>query len=170
MDNDNAIAGDPLALPHLLPPPAEAPATVAEFAGLAGELATDRSCWAPLVRYDATSRWYHRLRTGPGYEVWLLSWLPGQGTGLHDHGRSHGVYTVLQGALTERRHGRAGVSTRVLTPGPRHVCPPGHAHEVTNTTLEPAVSLHLYAPGLTEMPRHDGPRAATAPSRRTAAC
>ncbi|GAA4951158.1 hypothetical protein GCM10023238_16850 [Streptomyces heliomycini] len=68
-DSDLQIAGDILEVPHLLQPPREHPATVAEFAGLARSLAADRSRWEHLVRYDATSRWYHRLRTGPGYEV-----------------------------------------------------------------------------------------------------
>ncbi|EFL41021.1 conserved hypothetical protein [Streptomyces griseoflavus Tu4000] len=63
-DSDLQIAGDILEVPHLLQPPREHPATVAEFAGLARSLAADRSQWEHLVRYDATSRWYHRLRTG----------------------------------------------------------------------------------------------------------
>jgi quercetin dioxygenase-like cupin family protein len=153
-DNDLQIAGDILEVPHLLQPPREHPATVADFVGLARSVAADRAGWAPLVRYDATTRWYHRLRTGPGYEVWLLSWVPGQGTGLHDHGRSSGLLTVLEGALTER----TGRGARVLAPGVQRVFAPGYAHEVLNDTLEPAVSLHLYHPGLTDMPMHTVPR------------
>ncbi|MDT0310237.1 cysteine dioxygenase family protein [Streptomyces sp. DSM 44917] len=160
MDNDNEIAGDPSQIPHLLPPVPEHPSTVAEFAALAGSLAGDRECWAPLVRYDAASRWYHRLRTGPGYEVWLLSWVPGQGSGRHDHGPSHGLYTVLAGALTEDTAGRG---TRVLTPGSMRFCPPGHVHEVVNAALEPAVSLHVYFPGLTEMRMHPRSQAQARP-------
>ncbi|CAL9510154.1 hypothetical protein SUDANB6_03630 [Streptomyces sp. enrichment culture] len=158
-DSDLQIAGDILEVPHLLQPPREHPATVAEFAGLARSVAADRPGWEPLVRYDATTRWYHRLRTGPGYEVWLLSWVPGQGSGPHDHGPSSGVLTVLDGALTE--HTRRG--TRVLRPGAQHVFAPGYAHEVVNDSLEPAVSLHVYFPGLTEMPMHSARCAAAAP-------
>jgi len=95
MNSDVQIAGDPLAIPTYSARPAH-PTTVAGFVGLARSLAADRDAWAPLVRYDATTRWYHRLRTGPGYEVWLLSWVPGQGSGRHDHGRSSGVLTVLE--------------------------------------------------------------------------
>ncbi|WP_129842283.1 cysteine dioxygenase family protein [Streptomyces sp. RFCAC02] len=166
MDNDNDIAGNPLAIPHLLPPPPAHPTTVAQFAGLAGALAADRACWEPLVRYDAVSRWYHRLRTGPGYEVWLLSWVPGQGSGRHDHGDSSGVCTVLRGALTEDAGGRGA---RVLTPGSLRVFAPGYVHEVVNVSLEPAVSLHIYFPGLTQMRMH--PRSEAAPmSRDVLAC
>ncbi|MFE9765828.1 cysteine dioxygenase [Streptomyces sp. NPDC005808] len=149
-DSDLQIAGDILEVPHLLQPPAEHPSTVAEFAGLARSIAADRSQWEHLVRYDAISRWYHRLSTGPGYEVWLLSWVPGQGSGLHDHGSSSGVLTVLDGALTERTER----GTRALGTRSQRVFAPGYVHEVVNDSLEPAVSLHVYYPGLTEMPMH----------------
>ncbi|MEV7795660.1 cysteine dioxygenase family protein [Streptomyces sp. NPDC087512] len=149
-DSDLQIAGDILEVPHLLQAPREHPATVAEFAGLLRSLAADRSQWAHLVRYDATTRWYHRLRTGPGYEVWLLSWVPGQGSGPHDHGPSCGVWTVLEGTLTER----TARGTRALAAGTQKVFAPGYVHEVVNDALEPAVSLHVYYPGLTEMPMH----------------
>ncbi|MER5616415.1 cysteine dioxygenase family protein [Streptomyces sp. NPDC002215] len=149
-NSDLQIAGDILEVQHLLQPAREHPATVAEFVGLARTIATDRAQWAPLVRYDTTTRWYHRLRTGPGYEVWLLSWVPGQGSGLHDHGPSSGVLTVLEGRLTERTE-RA---TRALGSGAQRVFAPGYAHEVVNDSFEPAVSLHIYYPRLTEMPMH----------------
>ncbi|MGW8401486.1 cysteine dioxygenase [Streptomyces lydicus] len=167
MNSDVQIAGDPLAIPHLLPPVPAHPATVAGFAGLARAIAADRASWAPLVRYDATTRWYHRLRTVPqatgstprapiGYEVWLLSWVPGQGSGRHDHGRSSGVLTVLEGELTEH----AADGPRTLTAGTQRVFAPGYVHEVVNDSLKPAVSLHVYFPGLTDMPMHPAQAAA----------
>jgi quercetin dioxygenase-like cupin family protein len=156
-DSDLQIAGDILEVPHLLQPAREHPSTVAEFVGLARSVAADRAQWEHLVEYDATTRWYHRLSTGPGYEVWLLSWVPGQGSGLHDHGRSSGVLTVLDGTLTERTER----GTRALGAGAQRVFAPGYVHEVVNDTLEPAISLHVYFPGLTEMPMH------TACARRT---
>ncbi|MFD9910784.1 cysteine dioxygenase [Streptomyces sp. NPDC059063] len=159
-DSDLQIAGDILEVPHLLQPAREHPATVAEFVGLARAIAADRDQWAHLVQYDATSRWYHRLRTGPGYEVWLLSWVPGQGSGSHDHGRSSGVLTLLEGELTE--HTQRG--TRALTAGAQRVFAPGYVHEVVNDSLEPAVSLHVYYPGLTDMPMHAAAQCASATS------
>ncbi|MEU5955266.1 cysteine dioxygenase family protein [Streptomyces sp. NPDC047525] len=149
-DSDLQIAGDILEVTHLLQPAREHPATVAEFVGLARTIAADRAQWSHLVEYDATSRWYHRLRTGPGYEVWLLSWVPGQGSGPHDHGRSSGVLTVLDGELTER----TDRGQRALGAGAQRVFAPGYVHDVVNDSLEPAVSLHIYYPGLTDMPMH----------------
>lgn len=160
-DSDLSIAGDILEVQHLLQPASPHPSTVAGFAGLARSIAADRSRWAPLVRYDTTTRWYHRLQTVPqdlgsadpgqaGYEVWLLSWVPGQGSGLHDHGPSSGVLTVLEGKLTE--HTVRGAQS--LGPGTQRVFAPGYVHEVVNDSLEAAVSLHVYFPGLTDMPMH----------------
>ena len=162
-DSDLQIAGDILEVQHLLQPAREHPSTVAEFVGLARSIAADRAQWAPLVQYDTASRWYHRLRKVPqalgsaragetplGYEVWLLSWVPGQGSGLHNHDLSSGVLTVLDGQLTE--HTRRGA--RALEAGAQRVFAPGYVHEVVNDSLEPAVSLHVYFSGLTDMPMH----------------
>jgi quercetin dioxygenase-like cupin family protein len=170
MNSDVEIAGDPLAVPHLLPPAPEHPVTVSGFVGLARTIAADRARWAPLVQYDATTRWYARLETGPGYEVWLLSWLPGQSSGLHDHGDSSGVLTVLQGELSERTSGRTGTAHRALAPGAQRAFAPGYVHEVVNDSLEPAVSLHIYFPGLTEMPMHTGTHTGTQSAPHAAQC
>ncbi|CAN3980935.1 cysteine dioxygenase family protein [Kitasatospora purpeofusca] len=150
--SDVSIAGDPLAFPHLARTDLPAhPTTVAEYARLVREIAADRDRWEPLVQYDALTRWYARLETGPGYEVWLLSWLPGQSSGFHDHGTSSGVMTVVRGELVERSLTHTGEDSRDLRPGGRRVFSPGYLHEVVNASLEPAVSIHLYTPGLTEM-------------------
>ncbi|WUQ85923.1 cysteine dioxygenase family protein [Kitasatospora purpeofusca] len=159
--SDVSIAGDPLAFPHLARTDLPAhPTTVAEYARLVREIAADRDRWEPLVHYDALTRWYARLETGPGYEVWLLSWLPGQSSGFHDHGTSSGVMTVVRGELVERSltlpqpsagGTPSGSGSRDLRPGGQRVFSPGYLHEVVNASLEPAVSIHLYTPGLTEM-------------------
>ncbi|MER7757103.1 cysteine dioxygenase family protein [Kitasatospora sp. NPDC097643] len=155
--SDVSIAGDPLAFPHLARTDLPAhPTTVAGYARLVREIAADRTRWEPLVRYDALTRWYARLETGPGYEVWLLSWLPGQSSGFHDHGESSGVMTVVQGELIERSLTQAGEGARTLRPGGQRVFSAGYLHEVVNGALEPAVSIHLYTPGLTEMNQYGG--------------
>jgi uncharacterized cupin superfamily protein len=67
------------------------------------------------------------------------------------------VLTVLEGELTER----TARGERSLTAGAQRVFAPGYAHEVVNDSLEPAVSLHVYYPGLTEMPMHTAARCTT---------
>ena len=53
---------------------------------LVQDLAAREHEWLSLVRYDLNRRWYQRLTCDDDHEVWLLSWLPGQRTGFHDHG------------------------------------------------------------------------------------
>ncbi len=79
---------------------------------------------------------------------------------FHDHGESSGVMTVVRGELIERSltlpqpsagGTPSGSGARTLRPGGHRVFSSGYLHEVVNGALEPAVSIHLYTPGLTEM-------------------
>ena len=128
----------------------------ARLAGLV-RLAAATGEWSALVRYAEDQRWYHRLERGENYEVWLLSWLPGQRTGFHDHCGSSGAFAVVQGELRERTAGRgppqpasaAFPAGRARSFGPRHV------HEVVNESAVPAVSIHAYSPPLAGMRRYE---------------
>ncbi|MFY1692447.1 cysteine dioxygenase [Plantactinospora sp. WMMB782] len=110
--------------------------------------------WPVPLRFDPAQRWYHRLAGAVDHEVWLLTWLPGQHTDLHDHGGSAGAFLVVSGTLVEETvvHGRlrprqlgAGVGRRF---GARHV------HQVGNAGDRPAVSVHVYRPALRSMTRY----------------
>jgi hypothetical protein len=138
-------------------------------AGLAAALAAVSDRWLPLVGYRSTSRWTHLLPTSDaaalldpelhadlaGAQVWLLSWLPTQGTPLHDHAASAGAFAVVRGTLTERvvaaGSSRIRESTNELTGGRVRHFGPHYVHQVTNLDADPAVSVHVYAPGLRAM-------------------
>jgi hypothetical protein len=140
-------------------------------AALAAALAAASDRWLTLVRFSPTSRWTHLLPAEAaaavlppglhedlsGAQVWLLSWLPQQGTPLHDHGDSAGAFAVVRGALTERvvAAGRPGSGVRQsaseLTGGRIRHFGPHYVHQVTNVGTEPAVSVHVYAPELRRM-------------------
>jgi hypothetical protein len=154
----------------LLPPaPDDATTRRTGAAGLAAALAATADRWIDLVEYRSHSRWTHLLPTAQAAEVldeslhpeladaqiWLLSWLPDQGTPRHDHGTSAGAFAVVCGTLTERVvvAGRNGVrrSTDDLTPGRVRHFGPHYVHEVTNSQAEAAVSVHVYTPGLSWM-------------------
>ncbi|HLM04187.1 MAG TPA: cysteine dioxygenase family protein [Blastococcus sp.] len=138
-------------------------------AGLAAALAAASPAWLDRVEYRDASRWTHLLPPADAAsvldpalhadlaeaQVWLLSWLPGQGTPLHDHGTSAGAFAVVHGRLTERvvTAGRNEVREHsdVLTPGRVRHFGPYYVHQVTNTHPEPAVSVHVYTPGLAWM-------------------
>lgn len=143
------------AVPYLTVPSADA-ALPATPVSLAMALAAHPERWRPLVDYRPDTRWYRLLERSDQHEVWLLSWLPGQGTELHDHGPASGAFAVAAGALTERvvaakASGAPVEVTRTLDAGRSRVFGPHYIHQVSNTGTVPAVSVHVYTPGLTIM-------------------
>ena len=104
------------------------------------------------MRLRAERRWYERLYHGPDYDIWVISWLPGQSTGFHDHGASSGAFVVATGILEEHRPGER---TRVIHPGKPRAFGPDYAHDVRNVSLAPAISIHAYSPPLSEMNEYE---------------
>jgi hypothetical protein len=128
----------------------------------AARLAADPESWPVAPRFSLTARWYHRIVAEPDSEAWLLTWLPGQGTELHDHGGSAGALYVLSGRLTEEvvtrrtlNHPGPVVTTREIAGGSGHRFGPRHIHRVTNHTGQPAISIHVYGPALRTMTRYE---------------
>jgi len=121
------------------------------------DLAASGQQWRDLVLYTEHPRWYHRLADGDDYEVWLLSWLPGQGTGFHDHGGSSGAFTVAQGALQEwtAPGGRPNPVAATMAQGAVRSFGPWYVHHVINASAQPAVSVHAYSPPLESMRRFE---------------
>ncbi|GAA2059430.1 cysteine dioxygenase family protein [Catenulispora yoronensis] len=102
-----------------------------------------------LVRYTEPQRWWTRLALTRGVEVWLLSWLPGQGTHPHDHGGAAGSFTVLTGeVLEEHRYPGAPIGTRTLHVGQGLGFGGDRAHVVRNAGVLPAATVHAYSPPL----------------------
>ncbi|MFI9272836.1 cysteine dioxygenase [Kitasatospora sp. NPDC052896] len=148
----------------LAPDPAPAPAaprtdprTPAELRTLVTELAERPAEWIHLVRLSVGERWYVQLDLTPDHEVWLISWLPGQSTGFHDHGGSRGAFTVALGELEELSLGgpEGELRTRRLGAGAVRAFGPEFLHDVRNTSAGPAVTIHAYSPPLNEMARYE---------------
>jgi hypothetical protein len=113
--------------------------------------------WRGLVRFTAGRRWYHRLDLTESYEIWLLSWLPGQHTGFHDHGDAAGAFAVAEGDLSERlaRPGSVRVHQRDVGTGTLSSFGPLRLHDMGNDSAAPAVSVHAYSPPLTAMRKYE---------------
>lgn len=136
------------------PAPPATPVTLgtAELTDLVRSIAARPEQWRPLVRYQDGGRWWTRLDAPAGVDVWLLTWLPAQGTELHDHCRSSAAFTVAAGTLTELRPDDRGATVpQELAAGRTQTVEPGDLHDVVNAGSEPAVSIHAYSPPLTRM-------------------
>jgi mannose-6-phosphate isomerase-like protein (cupin superfamily) len=116
-------------------------------ARIALDVAADRARWSRLLRYDPDTRFSALIDRTDDAEIWLLSWLPDQHTGLHDHGATAGAFAVVSGALTEwARRPNGPERSHTLLPGQARVFGPGYVHQVRNAGPDPAVSIHVYRP------------------------
>jgi quercetin dioxygenase-like cupin family protein len=125
--------------------------TTPRLAEIAKSLAERPEQWLHRIRLSADGRWYERLHHDDDHEVWLISWLPGQATGFHDHGESGGAFTVVLGSLEEREPGE----TRTVDAGGSWAFGPDYVHDVRNVSDAPAVSVHVYSPPLSTMTRYE---------------
>jgi cysteine dioxygenase len=140
--------------------PPHAPGDSCQWRDLARQFSQSRIAWSLLDRHiEFSERAYTRivLFTDPEWSVLLLGWLPGQASPIHGHGPSIGLTRVLLGHLNEtvyvrdqpnslavrRQHDAS--DTEILFEGQDII------HRVRNTSLEPSISLHLYAPPFTKM-------------------
>ena len=128
--------------------------TITDHLTIARRYAANLDEWPFAPRFDPHQRWYRRLAAEDDVEVWLLTWLPGQGTDLHDHGGSAGGLTVVSGELTEHTVTDPGLTARTFTAGDGRRFGPRHIHQITNQSGRPAVSVHVYSPRLTVMTRY----------------
>lgn len=109
----------------------------------------------PYLQFDADERWHQRIYRDRRLDVWLITWLPEQGTQLHDHGGSSGSFTVISGELSEAVHGRRGLTEVRHGPGDSVGFGPHYVHDVRNLSDRPAVSVHAYSRPLSRMNYYD---------------
>lgn len=109
----------------------------------------------PAGGLPTDGRWFTRLHTDDELDVWLISWVPGHTTELHDHGGSLGALTVLTGALDEYRWTGKSLLRRRLDAGDQAAFPLGWVHDVIGAPTLAAphspqtLSVHAYSPPLT---------------------
>ena len=133
------------------------PRSTAGHLAIAARYAAAPHLWPVAPRFNPIRRWYHRLAEQPEYEVWLLTWLPGQETDLHDHGGSAGAFHVMSGSLVEDTV-TAGTPPRITGrewgEGAGRRFGNRHIHRIANRSGRPAISVHVYGPALTTMTRY----------------
>jgi len=131
-----------------------------QLADVVRRLAASPTDWLARVRLNPSGRWYERIHLGDSHEVWVISWLPGQATGFHDHGGSAGAFAVVWGTLMERRVAGGALTGQVLArpvgAGGSRAFGPRYIHDVRNAAASVvAVSVHAYSPPLPRMTRYD---------------
>lgn len=99
----------------------------------------------------------------PFFELLVLCWRPGQASTIHDHAGALNAIRVYSGALTSRTFRRTrGASSsagpvvqsaaeRVPAEARMVGLDRGGIHQLANTSGDDLVTIHVYAPALTEL-------------------
>jgi uncharacterized NAD(P)/FAD-binding protein YdhS len=116
------------------------------------------------AKLDGYSR--RRVARTEAFELLVMTWLPGQGSGAHDHAGSVSAFKILRGTADETQYAQAPdslvdpVGARQLRAGEVGIDPGDVIHAVRNGHEELLVSVHLYAPPIRELrrftPRSEG--------------
>ncbi len=132
--------------------PHEGILTPEELEDVAHRIAERPELWEPLVRVDSERRRFELVYEDDRMDAWVLSWMPGQGTGFHDHYVSGVGIACVEGTVKEDwlRFGAPELEFR-LRPGDTRRGGPGYIHRVQHAMGEPAVTIHVYSPRLDEV-------------------
>ena len=121
----------------------------AELEEVARAIAERPEMWEPLAHVDPDRRRYELVYEDDRMDAWVLSWMPGQATGFHDHYISSVGLCVARGRVREdqMRYGMPPIE-RELSPGDSRRGNPAYIHRVQHWEGEPAVTIHVYSPRL----------------------
>ncbi len=151
---------------------AEAPARIVErlAAGLRDLLAGHDEAPLPAWLLDGAPEGYVRRELyrsrSHGYQIVAITWAPGQGSPVHDHGDTWGIEALLRGRLevvdyrVVARHRALAelrpATSHTLEPGTViGLLPPHDLHACRNASArETAVSLHVYGRALDAVKRY----------------
>jgi len=156
----NRLGTESMSLPH--------------FAELAMRLTLDDGLVGAHVRFDDVHYARNLVCRTPQFELLVLCWRPGQASTIHDHAGSLNVTRVYRGTLVQRSFSRrdgglgsvevAAVERGELPSGPvdqvseevfagagAATVDRGAIHQLRNDADENLVTLHLYAPPLTDI-------------------
>jgi hypothetical protein len=123
--------------------------TPEELEQVARDIVERPEVWEPLVRADPDRRRYELIYEDESIDAWVLSWMPGQGTGFHDHYISGVGLCCAAGGVREDLmvYGHQDMALH-LGPGDSRQGGPGYIHRVRHEAGEPAVTVHVYSPRL----------------------
>ncbi|HMK91984.1 MAG TPA: cysteine dioxygenase family protein [Thermoleophilia bacterium] len=148
--------------------------SLSEFATLAVRLELDDALVGAHVRFDDAHYARNLLCRTPQFELLVLCWRPGQASTVHDHAGSLNVTRVYRGTLVQRkfsrRDGGPGTTRLDQAESGELPCGPveqieeevfagagsatvdrGDIHQLRNDSDESLVTVHLYAPPLTDI-------------------
>ena len=83
------------------------------------------------------------------FEIYVLTWLPFQKSGIHNHAENGCLMKVLEGNIIERKYNKDlhPISQDYLLKGDvSYIDDTMYYHSLTNNSMKTCVTLHVYSP------------------------
>jgi len=135
--------------------------TQAEFVGLTDRLRLDPALIERNIAFIPEAYARNFVCRTPQFELLVLCWEPGHRTTVHDHAGSLNFIRVHRGELTSRLFEKAP-ETGLAVASEERLAPPDHTsvdrpeiHQLANTSRDRVVTVHVYAPPLTQLTVYD---------------
>jgi predicted metal-dependent enzyme (double-stranded beta helix superfamily) len=121
---------------------------------LARELIFAARAWPGI--HHSTQRVWGLMASSQDVEAWVIGWPPGGSIELHDHGESSGALVIVEGELIEMvvaedERGDLAIASTPMPSSASVTFDVGRVHGIVNKGLDPAISVHVYAPPLSGM-------------------
>jgi cysteine dioxygenase len=135
--------------------------TQAEFEGLTARLRLEPALIERNVAFSREAYARNFVCRTPQFELLVLCWEPGHMTTVHDHAGSLNFIRVHRGRLTSRLFeklpgsGLAVASDEELAPTAHTSVDRPEIHQLANTSRDRLVTVHIYAPPLTQLTVYD---------------
>lgn len=115
-----------------------------------------------LLTFSPTKYTRNLVAANDNVELFVMGWLPGQASAIHDHGKSHGAALVLAGEAEEDtfmavRDGVQRKETAIRKRGQSTLERPTDIHRMRNASTQLLVTLHAYAPRLADYRTYEAP-------------
>ncbi len=125
-----------------------------EMVELASGVDLDRLDLGEYRRFSRSCYARNRVVLNDHVELVVICWAPGQSSAIHDHGKSHCLYLVVEGEMHEERFRLNGsgkpepTEERSYGPGDISVSAGHEIHRIHNRTGADLVTVHIYSPPL----------------------
>jgi len=105
-------------------------------------------------RFQESGYARNRVLLNDHVELVVICWRPGQSSAIHDHGKSHCLYLVIEGEMHEERFRLDGsrepepTDERSFGRGDISVSAGHEIHRINNRSASDLVTVHIYSPPL----------------------
>jgi cysteine dioxygenase len=105
--------------------------------------------WNKYINIDKSDYNKKLIYKNNNFELFIITWMPNNGSKIHDHSSNGCILKILKGSLTEKRYNNnlQHIKTNIIYKNnisfiSNKIC----YHSINNNNKSISVSLHIYSP------------------------